>query len=475
MKLKKINIWILVVALICATLVPAASFAGESDATETIAPDFVYMKGWHDIWRYSDGKTWQKTGSPNSWQELDFTWSFKPKGEIESITAVYFPEKNDSENKEYTVSEKSVKYAIAKDKMVLKKSSGTDLYSDGQLTIPIKYCLITELDGSSDPVLGDHLGLDIKEYDWQAAGTRGYRYFFTIKVKVTYKGGELPAEEPDPNAATSEAAIEESAPPEIVNTPVSGCAGLIPFNVGGKSHVVYCSGCVCSPMGGCYCPGHRCIHDASYTAKLTVSGTLDAVFPNGNSTTFKSGYGFTVTSSSKITVTKTAEHCTRSDLCSEHLYDNTNHGATIAAPNQGEVRTTATYNQKGWVVKNEDIKRLYKKSNYTQPRVVALEKVNAGSLSSSFKTAYNKASNNYYEKGQKEKSRVIYTDVALSGTRQKPAKHSIDIYLCGGGVTYNGQSLGIFCGTCNKTFTINGNMYEDHRIVTGSGKKWQST
>lgn len=474
MKLKKINIWILVVALICATLVPAASFAGESDATETIAPDFVYMQGWHDIWRYSDGKTWQNTGSPNSWQELDFTWSFKPKGEIESITAVYFPEETDSENKAFPenpdYTSNAVDYSIATDKFILKKSSGLDLYSNGKLSIPIKYCLRTGKPGDT----GEYLGFDIKEYDWQAAGTRGYRYFFTIKVKVTYKGGELQAEESDPNAVT-EAAIEESTPPAITNTPVSGCAETIPFNVSGKSHVVYCSGCVCSPMGGCYCPGHRCIHDASYTAKLTVSGTLDAVFPNGNSTTFKSGYGFTVTSSSKITVTKTAEHCTRPDLCSAHLYDNTNHGATIAAPNQGEVRTTATYNQKGWVVKNEDIKRLYKKSNYTQPRVVALEKVNAGSLSSSFKTAYNKASNNYYEKGQKEKSRVIYTDIALSGTRQKPAKHSIDIYLCGGGVTYNGQSLGIFCGTCNKTFTINGNMYEDHRIVTGSGKKWQST
>lgn len=473
MNLKKINICFLVVALICATLVPAASFAGESNAAESIAPDYVHIIGSHSIWRHSDGKTWQTSGKPGDTKSTTVTYPFQPKGEIESITAIYFPEKTDSDG-DWTIPAAAFHdYSVTE--LSVTKSSGVDLYNNGQLSIPITYKLYAIEEGWQTDEIKHH-GFDITEYDWQGKLVRGYEYYLPIKVTVTYKS-EVPQEVTDgaittDPSITSEAGIEEITPSAIVNTPVGECAEKIPFNVGHKTHTVYCSGCKKDEDGDRYCPGHICTHSASYEAKLTVGGTLNAVHPNGNSTTFKSGYGFTISANSTITVTKVKESCTnpRGACGGVELYDNTNHGATISAPNQGEVRTTATYNQKGWVVKNEDIKRLFKKSNYTQPRVIALEKVNAGSLSSSFKTAYNKASNFYYEKGKLEQSRVIYTDVALSGTREKPQKHSIDIYLCGGGVTYNGAKVGTFCGTCNKVFTINGNMHEDHRVVTGSGR-----
>ncbi|QIB69754.1 hypothetical protein Ami103574_10665 [Aminipila butyrica] len=205
-----------------------------------------------------------------------------------------------------------------------------------------------------------------------------------------------------------------------------------------QSHSYKCSGCKTKTSSSGkktkYCPGHTCNHVYTYQSKLSSSGTLTAAKPNGNSTTFKSGYGFSVNVNNSIATSQIGN----SGACGKSLSK-----ANIkkpVPPSAAEVRTN-------WTVKLKD-------SKYTQPKNVALFKGAVTGTTSKFVTAANQLSN--YKNAQ------IYTDVALKGTKQKPIKHTISVYSYGGGV--NGVQ---FCKSLPLTFTINGNMYEDDWTVDG--------
>ncbi|QIB68574.1 hypothetical protein Ami103574_04210 [Aminipila butyrica] len=175
-----------------------------------------------------------------------------------------------------------------------------------------------------------------------------------------------------------------------------------------------------------------CNHVYTYQSKLSSSATLTAAKPNGNNTTFKSGYGFSVNVNNSIATSQIGN----SGACGKSLSKANN--KKPVPPSAAEVRTSGTVKVKG--------------AKATQPKNVALAKGATTGTTSKFITAANPLSQ--YKKAQ------IYTDVALKGTKQKPVKHSVTAYTYGGGV--NGVQ---FCKSIPLTFTINGNMYEDDWTV----------
>lgn len=198
-------------------------------------------------------------------------------------------------------------------------------------------------------------------------------------------------------------------------------------------HTWYCGGCRSDSEGNVYCPGHRCNHRYTYTTTLTSSGSLTPDQPNGKVRgldAFKSGYGFAVTMTNTINTRQTGN----GGSCGSNRTK-----ANVQKPqypNTAEIRTN-------WTVTNKD-------KRTTQSKTVALKNNGNGA----FVTAANPVSN--YNKA------LIYTDVAIKGTRETPVKHTVTLYCYGGGV--NGTA---FCNTVNLDFYINGNMYEDDFTVDG--------
>jgi hypothetical protein len=119
----------------------------------------------------------------------------------------------------------------------------------------------------------------------------------------------------------------------------------------------------------------------------------------------------------------------------------------VMPPDKAEVWTN-------WTVTNTD-----KRPNVTQRRNTLLQESVAATTSnvnlktSTFICAPNPVSN--------YNNRQIYTDVAIAGTKERPANHTIDLVLTGGGVAGEAE----WCKTIPITFTINGNMYEDFTTV----------
>jgi hypothetical protein len=212
------------------------------------------------------------------------------------------------------------------------------------------------------------------------------------------------------------APVEDTPPPVLIPDTTGSCKGTIQWSET-KSHT-YTTG------SGEHKVTHTCNHRYYYEAKLTSTGTLTADKPNGNSTTFKSGYGFKVTMNNTVSVKQINDN----GSCGSHKTKS--NSKTVTPPSAAEVRTN-------WTVINKEKKT-------KQNTVIKLSSSGSGS----FVTAANPVSN--YNKA------LIYTDVSLAGTRQKPVKHNISVYAYGGGV--NGVQ---FCNTLNLSFTINGNMYED--------------
>lgn len=175
-----------------------------------------------------------------------------------------------------------------------------------------------------------------------------------------------------------------------------------------------------------------CNHVYTYQSKLNSSASLTAAKPNGNATTFKSGYGFMVNLNNSITTSQIGN----AGACGKSLSKANSKKPT--PPLSSEVKTD-------WTVKLKD-------SKATQPKTVLLAKAASTATTSKFVTAANPIS--HYKNAQ------IYTDVALKGTKKKPVKHTVTVYTYGGGV--NGVQ---FCKSIPLSFTINGNMYEDDWTV----------
>ncbi len=214
--------------------------------------------------------------------------------------------------------------------------------------------------------------------------------------------------------------IEDPAPPILVPDTSGSCKDRITWSET-KSHT-YTTG------SGENTVTHTCYHHYYYEATLTSTAKLTADKPNGAPLAFKSGYGFSVTMNNTVSVRQFDDN----GSCGDHK--NKPYTKTITAPTDAEVRTN-------WKVPNT-------LNNKTQPSTVALRRSSGSSLASSFVTAPNPVSN--YNKA------LIYTDVKLAGTKQKPVIHTVTAYTYGGGV--NGVQ---FCNSIPLQFSINGDMFED--------------
>lgn len=171
--------------------------------------------------------------------------------------------------------------------------------------------------------------------------------------------------------------------------------------------------------GEYYDTSYTCYHTFTYETKLTASYNITP-------TTLKSGYGFAVTVSNSISTRMVSNAGCAS-------WGNGRANTQIpTTPNMAQVKL-------GWTVKN---------TRGTQPSTVDLNLIYRTSSQSRFEPKVNPIS----EIG----SKLIFTDVALAGTKTSPKQHQILISITGGGV--NGIP---FCKEFTDRITINGNMYED--------------
>lgn len=258
---------------------------------------------------------------------------------------------------------------------------------------------------------------DINTYKRISEGVNGkinqslVGYTLLMPVVISYQKGVMPPPYEPPKVVT---------PPETMGK----CQKVIRWNEV-KSHTYT----VCSGSGKKRrCSTRTCNHVYTYETTLTTTAKLVAAKKNGNLTTFKSGYGFDVIVDCKISTRQVSN----SGSCGKSL---TKPNSKIPVPPTYADVTTS------WTVKNA-------KLGTVQPKVIVLDNMAKTATTSNFRPAKNKISH--------DKNRLIYTDVKIPGTKKKPVKHTITVFVNGGGV--NGV---LFCEKVPLTFTINGNMYED--------------
>lgn len=212
----------------------------------------------------------------------------------------------------------------------------------------------------------------------------------------------------NPDSNTNTAPLPPDPPPHISGK----CDGVITWQESASHQVV----------SGRYPNGapiyKNCVHQYTYEAELTADAALDP-------TTFKSGYGFSVDVSAR-TQTR-LKHATGCSAWGR----NRSPQKTVKPPGKAIVYVPYTVtNRLG-----------------TQQSQIELDRVGSGNAVR-FQTPINPIS----ETG----ARRIYTDVTLPGTREAPVNHTVDIYISGGGID------GIeFCLHLTRSYTINGDMYED--------------
>lgn len=163
----------------------------------------------------------------------------------------------------------------------------------------------------------------------------------------------------------------------------------------------------------------NCNHKFTYEADLGADVRLDP-------TVFKSGYGFSVDVTTDLKVRlKSQTGCGKWNR-------NRSPEKSVSLPTKALAYVPYTVtNRLG-----------------TQNSTIELEFVSSRGSSVTFQTPVNPIS----ETG----ARRIYTDVTLPGTQEAPVKHNVDIYISGGGID------GIeFCLHLTKSYTINGDMYQD--------------
>lgn len=167
-------------------------------------------------------------------------------------------------------------------------------------------------------------------------------------------------------------------------------------------------------------PKYRtCNHKFTYEADLTADAQLDP-------TVFKSGYGFSVDVNTDLTVRL------KSQTGCGNWGEPRSPAKRVSLPTKALVYVPFTVtNRLG-----------------TQGSQIELERISSGGSSVFFQTPVNPIS----ETG----ARRIYTDVTLPGTQEAPVNHTVDLYISGGGID------GIeFCLHLTKSYTINGDMFED--------------
>ena len=168
---------------------------------------------------------------------------------------------------------------------------------------------------------------------------------------------------------------------------------------------------------------HTCYHTYTYKAKLKVDSITLSPDP------IKSGYGLDAEVKTSISYEQT--NAQKSYSCSQRLGTHT--------PSDKPKPPTKVTARLGWTSKTFD-------GDFIQGSTVNMDKVSSNSTSATFSAPHNNIVN----------ENKLYTDLWLSGTKEEPKRHKIafDIYGCG----VDGTE---WCTTVEKTFVINGDMYED--------------
>lgn len=168
---------------------------------------------------------------------------------------------------------------------------------------------------------------------------------------------------------------------------------------------------------------HTCYHTYTYKAKLKVDSITLSPDP------IKSGYGLDAEVKTSISYEQT--NAQKSYSCSQRLGTHT--------PSDKPKPPTKVTARLGWTSKPFD-------GDFIQGSTVNMDKVSSNSTSATFSAPHNNIVN----------ENKLYTDLWLSGTKEEPKRHKIAFDIYGGGV--DGTE---WCTTVEKTFVINGDMYED--------------
>ena len=168
---------------------------------------------------------------------------------------------------------------------------------------------------------------------------------------------------------------------------------------------------------------HTCYHTYTYKAKLKVDSITLSPDP------IKSGYGLDAEVKTSISYEQTNAQISYS--CSQRLGTHT--------PSDKPKPPTKVTARLGWTSKTFD-------GDFIQGSPVNMDKVSSNSTSATFSAPHNNIVN----------ENKLYTDLWLSGTKEEPKRHKIAFDIYGGGV--DGTE---WCTTVEKTFVINGDMYED--------------
>ena len=168
---------------------------------------------------------------------------------------------------------------------------------------------------------------------------------------------------------------------------------------------------------------HTCYHTYTYKAKLKVDSITLSPDP------IKSGYGLDAEAKTSISYEQT--NAQKSYSCSQRLGTHT--------PSDKPKPPTKVTARLGWTSKTFD-------GDFIQGSTVNMDKVSSNSTSATFSAPHNNIVN----------ENKLYTDLWLSGTKEEPKRHKIAFDIYGGGV--DGTE---WCTTVEKTFVINGDMYED--------------
>ena len=168
---------------------------------------------------------------------------------------------------------------------------------------------------------------------------------------------------------------------------------------------------------------HTCYHTYTYKAKLKVDSITLSPDP------IKSGYGLDAEVKTSISYEQT--NAQKSYSCSQRLGTHT--------PSDKPKPPTKVTARLGWTSKTFD-------GDFIQGSTVNMDKVSSNSTSATFSAPHNNIVN----------ENKLYTDLWLSGTKEEPKRHKIAFDIYGGGV--DGTE---WCTTVEKTFVINGDMYEN--------------
>lgn len=150
--MKKITL--LLVILIFSSI-PCSAFA---DSTEQIVD-----VGYYDIWRHSDGNTWQKNITPGSNVTATFSIAFKPSKAIKSI------------NGQFLTTFKNQYTADLERLSVIDAKVSNCNYLNGQLT----YTVNCNLSANENPQ-------NIKQ-SWQSKPVSGLRYYIPVLITIVYE------------------------------------------------------------------------------------------------------------------------------------------------------------------------------------------------------------------------------------------------------------------------------------------------